>query len=166
MSGTGVVAEGIEFRDGRAAYRWLTAPGTTQIADSIHDIEHIHGHGGKTTVRWLDDPHPDGREKTITEVYEDRNLLATAFSLVAHRLESSVTVGDYAGGWHPPRTEDDADADEWAVTWAETPTGQVSWHVPIWLAESSALPRQDHGWDGHTRQEKNNRLAEFVDGPE
>lgn len=55
ISGTGIVAEGIQFRDGRCTYRWLTAPATTQQADSIHHITHIHGHGGKTKVVWLDE---------------------------------------------------------------------------------------------------------------
>lgn len=59
LSGTGIVAEGIRFRDGQCVYRWLTAPGTTQIAEQWQDIEHIHGHNGKTSIRWLDDTPPD-----------------------------------------------------------------------------------------------------------
>lgn len=54
VSGTGVVAEGISFRDGRVAYRWTTDPRTTQTADSIEDVKTIHGHQGKTEVVWID----------------------------------------------------------------------------------------------------------------
>jgi len=158
MSGTGVVAEGIEFRDDMVAYRWLTAPGTTQIADSIHDVTHIHGHNGKTTVRWLDDPDPPGEGKTLGEVYDDRNLLALAFAALADRVD---VADEWAGGWHLPDA-DDADADEWAIVWAETPAGQVSWHVPITQARAGGLPRERLEWDGHTRTEKNARLATLI----
>lgn len=54
VSGEGVVAEGVQFRDGRVAYRWTTDPRTTQTADSIDDVETIHGHAGKTEIVWLD----------------------------------------------------------------------------------------------------------------
>lgn len=53
-SGTGIVAEGIEFEDGQCAYRWLTSPCTTQIAANMASIKDIHTHGGKTEVRWMD----------------------------------------------------------------------------------------------------------------
>lgn len=53
-SGTGVVVEGIEFADGTVAIRWLTAVTSTAIYASIADLITIHGHGGKTTVAWID----------------------------------------------------------------------------------------------------------------
>lgn len=59
ISGTGIVAEGIEFRDGTCVYKWTTTPSTMQRADRIEDVEHIHGHSGATTVRWVDDPDRD-----------------------------------------------------------------------------------------------------------
>jgi len=55
MSGTGVVAEGVQWPDGQVAYRWTTDPSTTQLASSVEDVEHIHGHGGKTRVVWHDE---------------------------------------------------------------------------------------------------------------
>lgn len=66
VSGTGVVAEGIRFRDGFAVYRWLTAPATTQFADSIHDIQRIHGHDYRTVINWLDDEPEDLGEKSVS----------------------------------------------------------------------------------------------------
>lgn len=60
VSGTGVVASGVEFHDGRVAYRWRRSPegsaSTFQIADRIEDVEKIHGHGGRTQVVWEDAP--------------------------------------------------------------------------------------------------------------
>jgi hypothetical protein len=52
VSGTGIVAEGVEFTDGRVALRWLTATPSTALWDSIDQARAVHGHGGHTTVRW------------------------------------------------------------------------------------------------------------------
>jgi hypothetical protein len=54
VSGVGVVAEGVLFTDGVAAIRWLTEPTSTAIYRSIADVEHIHGHQGKTRIVFLD----------------------------------------------------------------------------------------------------------------
>lgn len=54
VSGTGVVAEGVEWSDGRAALHWLTAGGSTCVYDSTAHLQRIHGHGGATRVVWLD----------------------------------------------------------------------------------------------------------------
>jgi hypothetical protein len=50
VSGTGVVAEGVEFSDGTCALRWRTATASTAVYDSLADLVVIHGHGGKTLV--------------------------------------------------------------------------------------------------------------------
>lgn len=59
ISGTGVVAEGIEFSDGVVALRWLVptgAPGAgnpTSVVfhdNGIESVHKIHGHGGKTRI--------------------------------------------------------------------------------------------------------------------
>lgn len=54
ISGRGVVAYGVQFPDSVVVYRWTTSPRTTQFAESIHDVQHIHGHDGRTEVRWID----------------------------------------------------------------------------------------------------------------
>jgi hypothetical protein len=56
VSGTGVVAWGVEFPDGVAVLRWNT-PWPTSVV--WHDrgmaaVDHVHGHNGKTEVMWLD----------------------------------------------------------------------------------------------------------------
>jgi hypothetical protein len=56
ISGTGDIAEGVLFSDGTAVLRWLTFARSTGIYASIGEMETIHGHGGKTVVRWVDEP--------------------------------------------------------------------------------------------------------------
>ncbi len=53
VSGTGTVAEGVEFSDGRVAMRWqVGVPRSTVIWDSIEDAITIHGHDGRTRLVW------------------------------------------------------------------------------------------------------------------
>lgn len=53
VSGTGIVAEGIEFSNGKCSISWLTNVTSCAIYDNIEDVIHIHGHGGKTEVRFI-----------------------------------------------------------------------------------------------------------------
>lgn len=55
ISGTGVVAWGCQFPDGCAVLRWATQHSSTAVYNSIGDIEAIHGHEGRTEIRWT--PH-------------------------------------------------------------------------------------------------------------
>lgn len=55
ISGTGVVAEGIRFVDGTVALRWRTDKASTVVWASIEDALAIHGHGGATSVIWIDE---------------------------------------------------------------------------------------------------------------
>jgi hypothetical protein len=50
VSGTGLIAEAVEFSDGTVAMRWRTAYNSTAIYDSISDLDKIHGHNGKTRI--------------------------------------------------------------------------------------------------------------------
>lgn len=59
ISGTGVVAEGVEFSDGVVALRWLVPAGNPGSGNPtsvvFHDngmasVEKIHGHGGSTRI--------------------------------------------------------------------------------------------------------------------
>ncbi|MEV6283419.1 hypothetical protein [Kribbella sp. NPDC051770] len=60
VSGTGAVAEGVQFTDGAVALRWYGDYPTTTVWDGIESVIAIHGHGGATEVEWLDpDPGPD-----------------------------------------------------------------------------------------------------------
>jgi len=55
ISGTGDIAEGIRFGDGTVVLRWTTFAKSTGIYASIQEMERIHGHGGKTVIRWVDE---------------------------------------------------------------------------------------------------------------
>ncbi len=55
ISGTGYVAEGVQFSDGRVALRWTVDGGpraSTGLYDSVQDVKEIHGHQGKTRIEW------------------------------------------------------------------------------------------------------------------
>jgi hypothetical protein len=53
-SGVGVVAEGVEFTTGRCVIHWLTQLDSVAIYDNVRVLDLIHGHSGKTHVRWID----------------------------------------------------------------------------------------------------------------
>ena len=65
LSGTGLVAEGVEFSDGTTVVRWLELPednahymrgvrATTVVFPNIDAVEALHGHNGATEVRRID----------------------------------------------------------------------------------------------------------------
>ncbi len=57
ISGTGVVAEGVEFSSGVVVLQWRTAWPTSVVWHDrgVESVEAIHGHNGKTRIVWLDD---------------------------------------------------------------------------------------------------------------
>jgi hypothetical protein len=52
VSGTGRVAQGTQFDNGKVALCWLTSTSSIAIYDSIEHVEVIHGHNGVTEVEW------------------------------------------------------------------------------------------------------------------
>jgi hypothetical protein len=54
-SGTGIVAEGCRFSTGKAVLAWTTRYTSTAVYDSMAELERIHGHDGRTLVRWIDE---------------------------------------------------------------------------------------------------------------
>ena len=56
MSGTGFVAEGVEFEDGLVVLRWRTAWPTSVVFHDrgIDSVEALHGHNGSTRIEWID----------------------------------------------------------------------------------------------------------------
>lgn len=58
VSGTGVVAEGVEWSDGSVALRWRGPHPTTVVWDDggIDAVRAIHGHQGATAIIWDDGP--------------------------------------------------------------------------------------------------------------
>ncbi len=53
VSGTGVVAEGVEFSDGTCAMRWHGNLTSTTTYARLADLLAIHSHGGASRVRFL-----------------------------------------------------------------------------------------------------------------
>lgn len=55
VSGTGMVAEGVVFSDGRVAVRWIVGEHRSTVTwDDIDAVKAIHGHGGRTRIVWID----------------------------------------------------------------------------------------------------------------
>ena len=66
ISGTGPVAEGVEFSDGTVALRWLApyiaathrergVKPTTVLHEDITSVVALHGHNGSSEIVWLKD---------------------------------------------------------------------------------------------------------------
>ena len=69
VSGTGVVAEGIQFSNNECVLVWLSKRSSIGIYTHLADIDHIHGHEGKTRIVWIDDePEVVTKEVVETEV--------------------------------------------------------------------------------------------------
>lgn len=106
----------------------------------------------------------DSEEKTKSDVYRDRNLLAVAFlaayAEVRHyeRHHYGRTPADM--GWWPDT--DDVNGEEWAVVWVDLPTGQVGWHIPREMVPDW-LGKKDPEYDGYTTDEKNERLRRWAE---
>src|SRR5690349_9941968 len=67
VSGIGIVAEGVQFSSGRCAMIWLSIYSSMAFYDCMDDLIAIHGHNGKTVVRWLDDEEKDKLTIEITK---------------------------------------------------------------------------------------------------
>jgi hypothetical protein len=66
VSGTGIVAHGVEFGDGAVALRWISPRPSTSIWESVDDMIAVHGHAGSTVVHWLDELTTTGLEYALT----------------------------------------------------------------------------------------------------
>lgn len=54
VSGLGTIAYGVVWPDGRCSIHWPGIHPSTVAWDCLHDAMAVHGHGGATTVNWLD----------------------------------------------------------------------------------------------------------------
>lgn len=59
VSGTGKVAEGVEFDTGDVVICWLTSTSSIGMYRNIKAVLAIHGHGGQTKVAWIDEDDLD-----------------------------------------------------------------------------------------------------------
>lgn len=54
VSGVGEVAEGVQFHDGQVVVSWFGQHHSVEVWPSVEDMIAVHGHSGKTIVRWVD----------------------------------------------------------------------------------------------------------------
>lgn len=62
-SGTGIVAEGVQFSNGQVVIHWLSQLEAINVYANAVVLEQLHGHGGRTVVRWLDVDAPTAFER-------------------------------------------------------------------------------------------------------
>ena len=55
ISGTGLVAEGVMFHNGKCVLCWKTTYNSIAVYDDMQILEKIHGHDGRTVVEWVDE---------------------------------------------------------------------------------------------------------------
>ncbi len=55
ISGTGRVAQGFVFDNGKVCVTWLSEHPSVTIYDNIGEVHAIHGHGGKTALEFEPD---------------------------------------------------------------------------------------------------------------
>lgn len=90
-------------------------------------------------------------ESTLEAYSEERAILIKAFSVLAERL--GYTVGYAFDKDVPPDTS--------FTVFIDLPAGQVSFHIRRQWVEPyfDNLQPYSSTWDGHTREERNARLA-------
>jgi hypothetical protein len=54
ISGTGIVAEGVQFSNGKCVVVWLTEYASVAIYDTMNDLQEVHCHEGKTLIEWIE----------------------------------------------------------------------------------------------------------------
>lgn len=54
FSGTGIVADGVQFSDGVVVIHWRGEHRSTVVWDNIESARIVHGHDGATRVVWED----------------------------------------------------------------------------------------------------------------
>lgn len=54
VSGTGLVAQGTVFDNGKVAMCWLTDTSSIAVYDELAHVAIIHGHNGATYIEWAD----------------------------------------------------------------------------------------------------------------
>jgi hypothetical protein len=57
ISGTGRIAEGVQFSSGWCSMIWLTQYFSVVVYPDVESVVLIHGHGGKTRLVWDDEEH-------------------------------------------------------------------------------------------------------------
>ena len=64
LSGTGIVAVGCVYPNGKAHMQWVSFKSSFEMHDSIDALIDIHGHHGATELIWGDPPCDEPTKKT------------------------------------------------------------------------------------------------------
>ncbi len=102
VSGTGIVAQGVEFDDGSITLRWLTDFKSTALYADEKTLEAIHGHGGKTKVVWRD--HSNTFDRARTDCVQDSCENCPFASVGGPDARASMRAPEYITG-HWARSE-------------------------------------------------------------
>jgi hypothetical protein len=97
VSGTGYVAEGCLFSNGKVAVTWRGKYPTVTAHDSLESVEAIHLHAGLTVLEWLDEPAEAQQdlghvEILAREVVTDGGDKRTGMSYLVHLSDQSSEV--------------------------------------------------------------------------
>ena len=63
ISGTGIVAIGCQFPNGRIVMQWCSYRTSLEICDSLDNLIEIHGHNGKSEIVFGDPPSTENKSK-------------------------------------------------------------------------------------------------------
>lgn len=76
------------FSDGATVMRWLVEPCSTAFYSCIADVERVHGHEGRTTVRVLDwaEPGKERGKRGVVSLKQLHHILLHPFPLEATML--------------------------------------------------------------------------------
>ncbi len=93
VSGTGIVADGVEFPDGTAVLRWRGEHASTVVWPSVATALTVHGHDGATRLVWAD----SDAAKAMPGEYSSRGFfhwtpVDTARSETVYVYESSAAA--------------------------------------------------------------------------
>jgi hypothetical protein len=141
VSGTGRVAQGVEFDDGVCVLRWLTTNRSTAIYSNIQELEKIHSHGGQTKIVWessddlVDIPKPHlalGAEGPEAEVIAMSHGIGPALSNVRQAYDRIRSIKAPRG-------------------WEAYACFYVGGEVCLRLTSPSRLLYQDDRWQHYTR---------------
>lgn len=63
ISGTGIIARGVVLPSGQVVMEWLTFTSSINIYHNINQVEEVHGHGGKTLLKYGTPKEKKGKKK-------------------------------------------------------------------------------------------------------
>lgn len=71
VSGTGVIAEGVLFSNGKVVVNWISMHKIIEMADSVAEWQAVHGHEGKTKIVWDDEAEEEAEPEKKKTVLDD-----------------------------------------------------------------------------------------------